>query len=296
MRNHSYHTAIISFLGLLSGIIFLTSFSSVQAETIRLAWDANPESDIAGYRVYYGTVSRSVSGGYENMIEVPGNVPSPTCTLTLEKGKTYYIAVTAYDSSLESEYSVELRRGFGDIHDDHWAYDFVMNVSDGGITSGCQADNPATADNEAYFCPDHPITRGQMAVFLGTSLGHPPNTCTGQFDDVPTNHPFCGFIERMAADGITGGCWGNNFCPNEPVTRGQMAVFIEVALGKGIKSCEGQFADVLPNDPFCRFIEQLAADGITGGCHGGGDFCPNDLVTRAQMAVFLVTAPAPLLP
>jgi len=48
-------------------------------------------------------------------------------------------------------------------------------------------------------------------------------------------------------------------------------------------------------DLFCRFIEDFANKGITGGC-GGGNYCPNEPVTRAQMAVFLVAAPTPLSP
>jgi hypothetical protein len=134
-----------------------------------------------------------------------------------------------------------------------------------------------------------------MAVFIETSLGNPLNGCVGRFADVPIEHPFCGFIERMADDGITGGCGGNNFCPNDPVTRGQMAVFIEVALGNSLNLCTGRFTDVPPGNLFCGFIERMAEDGITGGC-GRDTFCPNDPVTRAQMAVFLVAAPPPLLP
>jgi hypothetical protein len=56
-----------------------------------------------------------------------------------------------------------------------------------------------------------------------------PNTQT--FADVPPSHPFHRFIEALAASGITGGCGGGNFCPNDPITRGQMAVFLAAALG-----------------------------------------------------------------
>jgi hypothetical protein len=48
---------------------------------------------------------------------------------------------------------------------------------------------------------------------------------------VPTNHPFFQFIEALAASRITSGCGGGNFCPDAPVTRGQMAVFLARALG-----------------------------------------------------------------
>jgi len=51
------------------------------------------------------------------------------------------------------------------------------------------------------------------------------------FNDVPTSHPFFQFIEALAASGITGGCGGGNYCPDAPLTRGQMAVFLSKALG-----------------------------------------------------------------
>jgi hypothetical protein len=56
-----------------------------------------------------------------------------------------------------------------------------------------------------------------------------PNTPT--FGDVPVDHPFFQFIEALAKSGITGGCGSGNYCPDNPVTRGQMAVFLAKALG-----------------------------------------------------------------
>jgi len=50
-------------------------------------------------------------------------------------------------------------------------------------------------------------------------------------NDVPTSHPFFRFVEALAASGISGGCAAGSFCPNDPVTRGQMAVFLATALG-----------------------------------------------------------------
>ncbi len=46
---------------------------------------------------------------------------------------------------------------------------------------------------------------------------------------MPTSHFAAGFIERLAQLGITAGCGGGNYCPDDPVTRAQMAVFIVVA-------------------------------------------------------------------
>ncbi len=59
-----------------------------------------------------------------------------------------------------------------------------------------------------------------------------PAPATATFpNDVPTTHPFFRFVEAMAASGLTGGCGAGAFCPDNPVTRGQMAVFLSVALG-----------------------------------------------------------------
>lgn len=58
-----------------------------------------------------------------------------------------------------------------------------------------------------------------------------PAPATASFNDVPINHPFFQYIEALHASGITGGCGGGNYCPDNPVTRGQMAVFLSKALG-----------------------------------------------------------------
>ena len=187
---------------------------------------------------------------------------------------------------------------FNDVPFDHWAYNYVMALYNAGITGGCSTVPP-------MFCPDNTITRSQLAVFMETSLGRSPAaTCVGTFSDVnvgTVGDVVCRFIEDFSAAGITGGCGGGRFCPNDPVTRAQMAVFIEAALGRSpAASCTGRFGDVnvgTVGDIFCRFIEDFADQGITGGCSTSPPmFCPNDPVTRAQMAVFLVAAPDPLLP
>lgn len=58
-----------------------------------------------------------------------------------------------------------------------------------------------------------------------------PAPVAATFLDVPTTNPFFRFVEALAAAGITGGCGSGNYCPNSPVTRGQMAVFLSAALG-----------------------------------------------------------------
>ena len=68
-------------------------------------------------------------------------------------------------------------------------------------------------------------------AIIGYKLTVSPAPGSPTFGDVPTNHPFFQYIEALAASGITGGCGSGNYCPDTPVTRGQMAVFLAKALG-----------------------------------------------------------------
>jgi hypothetical protein len=70
---------------------------------------------------------------------------------------------------------------------------------------------------------------GGVEVWWHRTVSPAPAVAT--FGDVPTSHVFFQFIEAMAASGITKGCGGGNFCPDAPVTRGQLAVFLSKALG-----------------------------------------------------------------
>jgi hypothetical protein len=58
-----------------------------------------------------------------------------------------------------------------------------------------------------------------------------PGPASATFGDVPTTSPYFKFIEALSAAGIVAGCGGGNYCPAAAVTRGQMAVYLAVALG-----------------------------------------------------------------
>ena len=180
---------------------------------------------------------------------------------------------------------------FADVPVTYWAWSFIERLYNAGITGGC-ATTPIL-----LYCPDNTVTRAQMAVFLLKSMHgagfNPPQVgdSTG-FGDVATNHWAAPWIKQLALEGITGGCGNGNYCPEAPVTRAQMAVFLLKAKnGSGyapplIGDGSG-FTDVPANYWAAVWIKQLAADGITGGC-GAGIYCPENPVTRAQMAVFIV--------
>ncbi len=111
------------------------------------------------------------------------------------------------------------------------------------------------------------------------------------FSDVALNNPFYDEIGRLSARSVTLGCGAGNFCPNDPVTREQMAAFIMRALGEfnPPTPVTQRFGDVPPTNQFYDFVDRMAALNITLGC-GGGNYCPASPVLREQMAAFLVRA------
>jgi S-layer family protein len=74
-------------------------------------------------------------------------------------------------------------------------------------------------------------TQAFAGVNLYYRLQVSPAPPTPDFNDVPASSPQFQFIEALYASGITAGCGSGNFCPNAPLTRGQMAVFLAKALG-----------------------------------------------------------------
>jgi len=153
-----------------------------------------------------------------------------------------------------------------------------------GITRGC---NPPGDD---LFCPDGSVTRGQMAAFLVRALGYSDDGGGDPFADDDTSI-FRADIEKLAAAGVTKGCnppVNDMFCPNEAVTRGQMAAFLVRALGYSDDGGGNLFVDD-DGSVFEADIERLAEAGVTKGCNPPTNdrFCPDEEVTRGQMAAFL---------
>ena len=179
---------------------------------------------------------------------------------------------------------------FGDVPPSHIFWAWIEALVRAGITGGCGANPP-------IFCPDQTVTRAQMAVFLLRGLhgaAYTPPAASGLFADVPVNDASAGWIERLFAEGITSGCGANplRYCPDQGETRGEMAVFLlRAKYGAAYQppAATGIFADVPLDHPFVRWIEQLAREGTTAGCGTNpARYCPDQAVTRGQMAVFLV--------
>ena len=114
-----------------------------------------------------------------------------------------------------------------------------------------------------------------------------------QFEDVPSDHRFSTEIAWLAAEGITNGCTTDRFCPDDSVTRGQMAAFLVRALPDLQQLDPGQpFGDVPPTHTFFTEIGKLAKAGVTtkAATPPGRSSARQEPASRGQMAAFLVRA------
>jgi ELWxxDGT repeat protein len=173
---------------------------------------------------------------------------------------------------------------FSDVPPSYWAARFIEALATAGVTGGCGG---------GAFCPGALVTRAQMSVFILTARATPPPPATGTlFQDVPSGYWAGPWIEELAREGVAAGCSVSPplFCPNDNLTRADMAIWLVNARHETPPPATGtRFADVPATYYAARWIEQLAADGITAGC-GGGNYCPDQPITRGEMAVFLAVA------
>ena len=223
-----------------------------------------------------------------------------------EPGQTYYIEISGFSSGSTGTLNLSVtfdERMFPDVPTPtkEWMEPWIENFYEAGITTGCAQDPLA-------YCPEREVTRAEMAVFILRALNYPalphdPPDVSGTFDDMPVvgKEWMEEWVEEFYDLGITTGCSQVplEYCPEREVTRAEMAVFILRALyGESYEppAASGTFADVpVPGKEWMEpWIEQFYADGITTGCgtDAGGNpiFCPEQEVTRAEMAVFILRA------
>ena len=112
--------------------------------------------------------------------------------------------------------------GFTDVSTSYWAAAWIKEVAAEGVASGCTA---------TTFCPDTNTTRAEMSVMLlrgehGSAYVPPAVGGSTGFTDVSTSYWAAAWIKQLAAEGITSGCGGGNYCPESSATRAEMAVFL----------------------------------------------------------------------
>ena len=157
-----WHWSILFLAIILSSFFFTVSSTTVHAAQVTLAWDRNAESNVEGYKVYYGTASRD----YDWFIDV-GDVTSITIT-DLTDGFTYYFAATAYDTAtppLESTYSDEVSKSTCAYAISPTSANFSASAGTGSVSVTTQAGCPWTASAGAAWMT---ITSGSSGTGNGT--------------------------------------------------------------------------------------------------------------------------------
>jgi hypothetical protein len=170
----------------------------------------------------------------------------------------------------------------GNIHESN-----IELIAALGITKGC---NPPFNDD---YCPEADVSRGEMAAFLVRSFGLTDDGGRDWFGD-DEESVFQSDINRLAAAGVTKGCnppANDRFCPDDAVSRGEMAAF----LARGLGLVDDGGGDWFVDDDASLFeesIDKLATTGITRGCNppASDRFCPTANVGRDEMASFLARA------
>ena len=176
---------------------------------------------------------------------------------------------------------------FTDLEEAGRLADHVEALAAGGVFEGTECAPQG-------FCPNQEITRHEVAVWLVRIVdGSDPSPADKvPFADVMPDVWWAGHVNRLAELEITRGCATDppRFCPDQSVTRAQMAALLNRAFGlpaadpAGFVDAEGRYA---------ADIDALYAAGITRGCAVEPmRFCPDQPVTRAQMAAFLSRARA----
>jgi hypothetical protein len=159
---------------------------------------------------------------------------------------------------------------------------------------------PATNVNVVSFdritatTPSLPAGSTNDVVVTNTdgSSGTLTNGFVADFLDVPQGHQFWNFVATLVWYDITAGVGGGLYGVTQPTLRQQMAVFLlktKYGLCYTPPPCIVQvFNDVPCSSGFAPWINELVAEGITGGCGDGTNYCPTNPVLRQQMAVLLL--------
>ena len=217
-------------------------------------------------------------------------------------------------------WTLHLGDSFADVPRAYPFYKKIETVLHNGITVGC---------NPTQYCPAQKVPRDQMAIFLARAIAHGganipssgtvgalPYDCapggTSLFSDVSPTAASCKSIHYIAGQNVASGCGAGMFCPSQPVTRAEMAIFVArgiVAPGGGAAvpaaygpdiltgrsySCSAgspdlHFSDVSTSDSFCKHVHFLWAKGVIAGC-STTEYCPPGQVGRDEMAKFLSNA------
>ncbi len=253
--------------GVSNGILTLNSNGS---------FTYTPNANFIGYDSFTYK-ARAVNGVESNIAEVTIQVSGATssCTSSLSPASNSFPAAGGTGSI-----TINLENGCSWKAVRHVPSFITITSNDTGIGNGMIS----------YAVAANTGTSSRTGII--TIAGHTFTVYQGaNFNDVPANHLFYAEISKLSARGVTLGCGGGNYCPDQAVTREQMAAFIMRAKGEFIppSPASQRFNDVPPSNPFYNFIDRLAVLNITLGCSDNPPlYCPSPAVSREQMAAFMI--------
>src|SRR5882757_3562225 len=191
----------------------------------------------------------------------PSTVQNPTVTFSSVGAHQVTLKACNSNGVCDTTTKTVMVFSFADVPPTYWAWHFIEGLQAAGVPTTCGSNPPR-------FCPDSPMTRGDMAIFLLRSKEGknytPPSCTTAVFDDVPCSDPQAPWINELVQRGVTAGCGGRNYCPDNPVTRDQMAVFLLATAGYAPDNTTcllAPFLDVPCSTPFEPFIKELVTLG-----------------------------------
>ncbi len=181
-------------------------------------------------------------------------------------------------------------RHFRDVPEDFWACDEIGACAGAGIVSGYE---------DGTYDPSGDVDRAQMAVYIARALaGGDENIPEGprprSFADVPPTHWAFDHIEYAKGAGVVTGYVGGLYAPDLSVLRDQMAVYIArasgwMSVGDGMGGAPELFPDVPAGHWAGAAIQECLDRGVVQG-HEDGLYHPDEVITRAQMAVYVARA------
>ena len=174
--------------------------------------------------------------------------------------------------------------GFSDVDEGSWHEPAITALAEMGLFED-------TLCGDGLFCPDAPMKRWVMAVWLVRALGGEVTTTgTSRFADVDAALWWSPYAEELADREITKGCEKVplRYCPDGTVNRGEMASFLVRAFDLEPAESPAGFTDVTVGSAHESNINALFAARITNGCNVDPlRYCPQSPVSRGEMAIFL---------
>ncbi len=259
-----------------------TGFNAAVVDgAVHLSWRANTEDDLGGYEIYR-SLSNDVAGAKRIVILFPGETEFTDTDISV--GHTYSYWISAYDQDVNESaktgpIQARISGGetpFTDIDSSHWAYSYILDLTQQGIIKGY-------ADNT--FRPAATITRAEFAKMICLAMGWELDSAVeASFSDVSGSSWMYEYVETARAHGSISGYPGGTFKPNKNVTRAEIAKIISQTLNlapgsSGLNDISSSWAR--------DSISSCVTAGIVGG-YADNNFRPANTASRAEAAKMIV--------